>query len=203
MINIRVITVLLLAGLLTTTLFAQEASAPTLNIEPNAQAELYTLTYTGQAADDLQIRIVDQSGIVFFKESFEQTGTITRNYRLQDVEPGDYTFEVSSSTGVVKENVAFPIAQPLPEAPFLAVNKVDMPEGARYYLTVSGAPEENVVVRVYDRWENLLYEAETTVAEQSQKLFNFDRTFSDKVLVSVSRVTESGSASTLREVDLR
>jgi len=166
--------------------FAQQAQ-PVLSVTPDAERSSYVLTYATADTEDFTIIIRDPQGRKLYQEEVGAKNEFARSYRLAEIAAGEYTFEVVQDETVLKQTVAYPIVTPSS----LDVDVLAAPADRRYQVLVAGAPEKAIKVQIFNENQELLYETRTTVAEQSNRVFNFEQVADREVFVLISDATHT------------
>lgn len=156
------------------------SQAQQLLVKPQPTTGLYTLTYLGADKSDLVVRILDTEGKTIHREYLEDRQQLSRAYRLTQILPGTYTFEVSSSAGKLQQTVGYPITHPL------GVDLVGSQVDHRYQLQLDTPTEAEITVRIYDADLNLLHESYGTAADHANRVYNLSQLPTRSVTFSVA-----------------
>lgn len=159
----------------------------TFEVIPDSQLGAYRLSYLNPGEAPFTVSITDARGNLLHREHLGQQNKLVRAYRFSDVEAGTYFFQISTPEKGIRESVEYPISQP---AEPIAFNLLTDPRGDRYQLQLTGAPSQKVTIRIYDQDGNMLYNHRSTVAEQSNQIYNLAQVGARSVTFSVSNNQE-------------
>jgi len=159
----------------------------TLEVVPDSKLGAYRLSYSNPGQAPFTVSITDTKGNLLHREHLGPKDKLVRAYRFSDVDAGTYFFQVSTPEQSIREVVEYPISQP---AQPIAFNLLSDPRSDRYQLQLTGAPSKKVTINIYDQDGNLLYNQRSTVAEQSNQVYNLAQVGASSVTFSVSNEEE-------------
>lgn len=130
----------------------------------------FKLFYKGNKTEDVTVKIYDQQGVQVFSETLRNLDSFMRPYNLNTLTEGEYTVELSNSEGKSLEKISYtrqPVGRPM--------NLVRVKNSDKYLLRIPNKGSDVLIVRVYDAFENLLYENSEPVNGDFAKLYNLSR----------------------------
>jgi hypothetical protein len=160
----------------------------TFQVIPDSELGAYRLSYLNPGEAPFTVSITDADGNLLHRERLNQQNKLARAYRFSDVEAGTYFFQISTPEKSMREAVEYPISRP---AQLMAFTLLTAPGSDRYQLQLAGESSQKVTVRIYDQDGSLLYNQRSTVAEQSNQVYNLAQVGARSVTFSVSNDEES------------
>lgn len=151
---------------------------------PVKGSEIFKIIYKGEISEKVKLSLYDANNTLIFTESISGTGFI-RPLNFKELAAGEYTIELVSATGKKVEKISH---QRKISSSYIHVNKLKN-DGDKFLLSVTGnAENEKINVRIYDTFNNLIYNEVNKVSGSFAQVYNV-KNFGKSVTFEISDST--------------
>lgn len=140
-----------LAVLMSSVVFAQSpvSQRVVINQKPSGT---FKVIYQGGQPGDVKMSIRDMEGNLIFSETTRTTNGFVRPVNFKGMNPGEYTIEVADSHGLLIQKVAYNYPTAI-----TSVHVARIADRDKYLLTVASKGPEDINVRIYDGYNQLVH----------------------------------------------
>lgn len=159
---------------------------PRVQVVEDARAGVFRVLYEAEQAGKVIIRIHDEDGNLLHSEVSRDTKSFAKRYYFENLPAGTYVISVSGPDFDFKEKVSYEI----PSESELEAELIEILPG-KYRLSVSGAGDKPVKVRIYDSegWE--IFADKVQLDQNSERVFDLAKVASDDVVFIVADKAKS------------
>lgn len=148
-------------------------------IEPNSplgtsiikKGALVKLFYRGEHSGKVKVTIYDQNGTVVFKEVVENHEHFMRPYNFSSLPSGEYTIEIADEKGTRIEKVVHGVSKKKRPANLWRLN----PDSNKYMLSVPRNGSDELVVKIYDERNTVIYQETTRMSGDFAKVYDLSQ----------------------------
>ena len=141
-------------------------------IEPNSplgtsiikKGALVKLFYRGEHSGKVKVTIYDENGTVVFKEVVENHEHFMRPYNFSSLPSGEYTIQIADENGTRIEKVEHGVSKKKRPANLWRLN----PDSNKYMLSVPRNGSDELVVKIYDERNTVIYQETSRKADNHQ-----------------------------------
>lgn len=130
----------------------------------------FKLYYKGAQQADVKVSIRDASDRILYSETIKKSGGFVRPYNFSNLPEGDYTIQIADKNGRQTEKIAYTREKTETFAHLLKVSGSD----AKYLLTVSNKGNGDVIVKIYDESNKIIYNKMEDGSKDFAKIYNLE-----------------------------
>lgn len=168
----KTFSVLVVLMVVSSVVFARRSNNP--DDSPNSAVvkigTTFKLYYKGSQQDDVKVSILDNSRRIVFSEIIRNVEGFVRPYNFSSLPEGDYTIQISDKEGRQIERISNKKEKGEALAHLLKVNGSE----AKYLLTVSNKNTNDVIVKIYDSTNNIVYNKREAASSDFAKVYNLE-----------------------------
>ena len=130
------------------------AGGPGLRVAVVGQQKpgLFKVIYEGDRPEDVTLNIYNANGRVIFNQVTENTKSFVHPFSMKEMEPGEYTIEVTSESGKAVQKILYAQSKPLKNA-----HVAKLPSSGKYLLAIPAAGTKEINVSIFDGNKNLVH----------------------------------------------
>ncbi|MGB3616590.1 MAG: hypothetical protein WBA12_00595 [Catalinimonas sp.] len=157
-----------------------------VNVTPSATPGVYHLYYDAAQPGDVRLRVRDDDGFVLYRAHWTQVANETKQFDMNALPPGVYTFEIKDEHG----RRELLVQHKMPTKPDVHV-EIDPLADQRYRVKVRGERSEPVRINLYDGAQRLLRTDLVESEKDFSRVYDLSRLpYADvQFEVSTSRIT--------------
>jgi hypothetical protein len=149
-------------------------------IEPNSplgtsvikKGALVKLFYRGEHSGKVKVTIYDENGSAVFKEVMQNREHFMRPYNFSSLPSGEYTIEIVDDQGTRTEKVEHAgVSKKKRPANLWRLN----PDSNKYMLSVPRNGSDELVVKIYDERNSVIYEERAQVSGDFAKVYDLSQ----------------------------
>jgi hypothetical protein len=127
--------------------------------------------YKGVKAGPVKVVILDAAGKIVFTEAFRKVENFIRPYNFSSLKDGSYTIELSDADGKQVEQIVYTKGN-IQRLARLA-RMAGTPD--KYILSLPNKGDDNIVVKVYDSSNTIIYNQQETISGDFAKIYNLKK----------------------------
>ena len=131
-------------------------------------SNLFKVYYKANRFGNVKVSIINEKQDVVFSETLRKINGFMRPYNFDGLPDGTYTILVEDAFGKRLEKVSY---SPYQSKVFVHLSKL-AGEGNKYVLTGRAFNEDEISVRIYDTYHNLVFEEFRKVAGEFGQIYN-------------------------------
>lgn len=160
---------LLFATLLTVSVVASGYGdhGPEMTIVPVKGSEVFKVIYKGSTSRKVKLNILNSQGSIIHSTFVAGKDGFICPLNFKGAPSGTYTIELIDDHGSHQQKVEYLTVH---ERKSLHVSKL-MKEDGKFLFTVANAQNELIMIRIYDRHQNLLYSDDKTLKGDFAQVF--------------------------------
>ena len=155
-----------------------EVEKATIRILPGSEMNVFRVRYVPTEKQSLRgkkqlvrVRIFDGNGQLVITERIQSENGFVKPYNLAGRNPGIYTFQIKDRNATIDTYV---VVKHQPEDnnghSQATVKKVDGKN--RFSVLVSNPYKRKISVKIFDRWDNMIFEESVSSAQRFSKVYN-------------------------------
>lgn len=138
---------------------AKDESTAGIAVVSSKGSQVVKVIYKGENAGKVKLSILDASSKVIFSETRSNTEGFILPLNFAGLAYGEYTVLVTDANGTKSEKIDY---QPAQTTNIIHVAKID--DNGKFLLSVSKGGSQNVNVKIYDSFNNLVHDGNSDVA---------------------------------------
>jgi hypothetical protein len=168
----KTLSVLVVLMVVSSVVFARRSNNP--DASPNAAVvkigTTFKLYYKGSQSEDVKVAILDESRRIVFSEIIRNVDGFVRPYNFSSLPEGDYTIQITDKEGRQVEKISNRQVKGEALAHLLKVSGSE----AKYLLTVSNKNSNEVIVKIYDSADNIIYNKREAASRDFARIYNLE-----------------------------
>lgn len=120
---------------------------------PVKGAEVFKVIYKNDIMSTVKVKLYNSNSEVIFAETFNNTEGFILPLNFSKLSFGEYKVELSDETGKRVEKISYQPAKPVDN---IRISKIATEEG-KFLVSVMSASNEQVTVKIFDNYNNLLH----------------------------------------------
>ena len=148
-------------------------------IEPNSpvgtsvikKGALVKLFYRGEQSGKVKVTIYNSNGSVVFKEVMQNREHFMRPYNFSSLPSGEYTIQIADENGTRIEKVEHGVSKKKRPANLWRLN----PDSNKYMLSVPRNGSDELVVKIYDERNTVIYQETTRMSGDFAKVYDLSQ----------------------------
>ena len=162
--------VLLAVMMSASVVFASEPGNFKVSILNQKESGIFKLIYEGEKSGNVKLNILDDAGVVIYRETIKDVASFTRPINFNGMNYGEYTIELVDNSGKKVQKVTYSNAT--------AVNNVRITktgEEGKYLLSVMNEGSDKVNVKIYDGASELVHDQTMTINGNYGVVYNLQK----------------------------
>jgi len=168
--NMKTKSVLLAVMMSASVVFASEPGNFKVSILNQKESGIFKLIYEGEKSGNVKLNILDDAGVVIYRETIKNVESFTRPINFNGMNYGEYTIEIVDNSGKKVQKVTYSNAT--------AVNNVRITktgEEGKYLLSVMNEGSDKVNVKIYDGASELVHDQTMTINGNYGVVYNLQK----------------------------
>lgn len=141
----------------------EDPSNVRLAVVPVKGSEVFKVIYKGESTSRVRLTVYNAGAQVVFHEVHLATEGFIRPLNFEGLKAGEYTIELIEGTNKRSEKVTYSPSKGVASSKAVHVSRVSEAEG-KFLVSVANAGNEEITVRILDRFDNVLYSETRVVA---------------------------------------
>lgn len=129
--------------------------------------EIFKVIYKSETAGKVKLNLYNEKSEIIYSEAFGSTQGFILPLNFSKLSFGEYKIEVIDASGTAFEKIVY---QPAKQLDNIRVSKLTSAEG-KFLVAVSNPANEKVTVRIFDNFNNLLYNEVKSVSGDFAQVF--------------------------------
>ncbi|HTE31963.1 MAG TPA: hypothetical protein VK666_16390 [Chryseolinea sp.] len=162
-----------------------------LAVVPVKGSEVFKVIYKGESTSKVKLNVYNEASQIVFSETMSSSDGFIRPLNFSGLQFGEYTIELTNSTGKQSEKVSY---QPAKDNTNIHVAKLVSNDG-KYLLSVANGATQTITVKIFDKASNLVHISSKAVSGDYAQLYSV-KDFTGGVTFEISG--ETGNLKTVR-----
>lgn len=154
----------------TTTALAYGNEGPGMTVVSVKGSEVFKVIYKGSVEGKIRLNILDEQGNKIYSESFSGVGGFILPVNFKGLRAGNYTIEIVHNAGIYQEEVSY---KPVADSKNIHVSNLRR-ENGKYLLTITGANNEAINVKIYDEEQRVVYNETKTLSGDFAQVYRIE-----------------------------
>ena len=129
--------------------------------------EIFKVIYKSETAGKVKLNLYNEKSEIVYSESFSSTQGFILPLNLSKLSFGEYKVEIIDASGTTVEKIVY---QPVKQLDNIRVSKLTSAEG-KFLVAVANPTNEKVTVKIFDNYDNLLYNEVKSVSGDFAQVF--------------------------------
>ncbi len=147
--------------------FAKDPVTPRLVVVNQKSNGTFKVIYEGEKKSSVKMNIVDAKGMVVFSETVKSVDGFIRPINFAGMKPGQYTIEILDGSGKAVQTVNY-----INDNTITNVHVAKIADEGKYLLAVANEGTEEINVRIFDGFNNLVHDQNMTVSGSLGLVYN-------------------------------
>ena len=165
--KLMLVAVVMLVSIVT---FGKDPVTPRLVVVNQKSTGVFKVIYEGENKAEVKLNIIDAKGSVVFTETLKSVDGFIRPVNFTGMKPGQYTIEVVDANGKQVQTVSYKN-----ETSITNVHVAKIAEEGKYLLAVANAAAEEINVKIFDGFNNLVHDENMQVSGSLGLVYNLQK----------------------------
>ena len=136
---------------------------------------LVKVIYLHEARGRVRINVFNARGkMMIYREVMNEDG-FSQDFNFRNMKEGEYTFEVIDNDGSIRKTIYYSDSERLTKKTYLKANILNINDGKRFRLAVTGNDQSPVRVTVYDQKGQILHKDEIESAGGFRRIYDLEK----------------------------